>query len=1126
MDFCHLHCHSEMSLLDGMSRVSELPRRARELGMSALALTDHGVLSGAVEFTAACREEGVKPILGAEGYLARRGHLDKEPKLDDAPYHLLMLAESQIGYRNLVELVSTAWTEGFYYRPRVDKELLSAHQEGLIVSSGCLSGEIPSLILAGRLEQAWESARWYREVFGPDRFLIELMDHGLEDEMRLRPHLLEMASRLDLKLVATQDAHYLSPDDARSHDILLCIQTAKTVNQPDRMRYPNGSFYLKSPDEMGQLFSELPQALTNTLEIAERCAASVEWSGPHAPEFTLPAGETAKTHLRALVTSRLSERYPNPSPEVLRRLENELAVISGTGFESYFLITADFVDFARRQQIAVGPGRGSAPGSVVAYVLGITDVDPIAYHLLFERFLNPERISPPDIDIDFDYTRRDEVIRYVRDRYGEDRVAHIITFGTLAARAAIRDVARALEVPYGEADRMAKLVPAEIGITLERALELSPELAAMARLSPQLQELFTIARKLEGMPRHASVHAAGIVIAPGPLNQLVPLQKMADGTVVTQFTMTALEEVGLLKMDFLGLRTLTVIDNAVSQLQASGETVPDRHQMPLDDQATLRLLAEADTYGVFQMESDGMRQLLLDLRPSGIEDVIAAVSLYRPGPMENIKLFLAQKHSGDVRYLHPDLKPILADTYGVIVYQEQVMEVAAVMAGYSLAEADLLRRAMGKKKAEILIAERAKFIQGCLAKGHPMALAESLYDLIFRFANYGFNRAHGASYGLLAYQTAYLKAHHPAAYLAAHLTSLVGNEGKVAEGLADLSAHQVAVLAPDVNKSQVAFTMEGKAVRVGLLDVKNLGEQAAEELVLARAGGYSSLFDLLSRLPTLNRRAVESLIRAGALDGLGERSQHLAVLAPYLDEVARRRRRQISGQISLFEEAAELEPSLPQVAPQSDRERLAGEQEALGFFLSGHPLDAFGQEIASGRLTMPSRLADHRDGERVSVAAVIDRVRRLTTRKGEPMARLVLSDRVGQAQAVVFPQAMAQAAGFLESGLAVQVSGRLEHQEEGSTILVEQVEALAKEPELIVTWDPEAAREPLLQVLAACAGRSPVVLSWQGQETRLPDLRVDVGLSLLESSLLQLTGEGGFSIRRPKAADGGAGGQP
>ncbi|MHB1505412.1 MAG: DNA polymerase III subunit alpha [Sulfobacillus sp.] len=1115
MDFCHLHCHSEMSLLDGMSRVSELPRRARELGMSALALTDHGVLSGAVDFTAACRDEGVKPILGAEGYLARRGHLDKEPRLDDQPYHLLMLAESQIGYRNLVQLVSTAWTAGFYYRPRVDKELLAAHQEGLIVTSGCLSGEIPSLILAGQVEQAWQSARWYRDVFGPERFLIELMDHGLEDELRVRPHLLEMAQRLDLKLIATQDAHYLYPEDARAHDILLCIQTAKTVNQPDRMRYPNGSFYLKSPQEMARLFAEIPQAVTNTLAIAERCQASPGWEGAHAPDFVLPAGETAKSHLHALVASRLPERYANPSAQVLQRLDDELAVISGTGFESYFLITADFVDFARRQGIAVGPGRGSAPGSVVAYVLGITDIDPIAYHLLFERFLNPERISPPDIDIDFDYTRRDEVIRYVRDRYGEDRVAHIITFGTLAARAAIRDVARALEVPYAEADRMAKLVPAELGITLERALDLAPELMSMAHLTPQLSELFEIARKLEGMPRHASVHAAGIVIAPGPLNQLVPLQKMTDGTVVTQFTMTALEEIGLLKMDFLGLRTLTVIDQAVRQLQAAGAPVPDRGQMPLDDAATLRLLGEADTYGVFQMESDGMRQLLRDLRPSGIEDVIAAVSLYRPGPMENIKLFLQQKHSGAIHYLHPDLAPILADTYGVIVYQEQVMEVAAVMAGYTLAEADLLRRAMGKKKAEILIAERAKFVQGCLGKGHPLALAESLYDLIFRFANYGFNRAHGASYGLLAYQTAFLKAHHPAAYLAAHLTSLAGNEGKVAEGLADLAAHQVAVLAPDVNHSQVAFSTEGPAVRVGLLAVKNLGEQAAAELVAERGSGYRSLFDLLARLPSLNRRAAESLIRAGALDALGTRSQHLAALAPYMDEVARRRRRQSTGQIGLFEEAEASEPTLPPVPAQSDAERLAGEQDALGFFLSGHPLDAFGEEIAIGRLTTVSRLGERRDGERVSVAGVIDKVRTLTTKKGEPMARLTLSDRFGQAQAVVFPQAMAKAGAFLEGGLAVQVTGRVEHQEEESTILVEQIEALAKEPELIVAWDPEAARESLLQVLSACAGRSPVVLSWQGEETRLPDVRVDVGRSLLTTALEKLIGPGGFSVRRP-----------
>ncbi len=1110
-----------MSLLDGMSRVSALPRRAKELGMSAIALTDHGVMSGAVEFTAACAEEGVKAVLGVEGYLARRGHLDKEPRLDDSPYHLLMLAESQEGYRNLVRLVSTAWTEGFYYRPRVDKGLLVDHREGLIVTSGCLSGEIPSLILAGRLDEAWQSARWYREVFGPANFLIELMDHDLEDERRVRPHLLEMAKRLDLKVVATQDAHYLRPEDARAHDILLCIQTGKTVSEPDRMRYPNGNFYLRSPEEMAELFRELPEALSATVEVAERCAASPGWPGSHAPDFPVPPGATPASHLRHLVQSRLFGRYAEPSPEVMRRLDYELDVIARCGFESYFLVTADFVDFARREGIAVGPGRGSAPGSLVAYVLGITDLDPIAYGLLFERFLNPERISPPDIDIDFDYTRRDEVIRYVRQRYGEDRVAHIVTFGTLAARAAIRDVARALEVPYSEADRMAKLVPNELGISLERALGQSPELAAMARVNRERSELFEIARKLEGLPRHASVHAAGIVITPGPLTELVPLQRMGDGTLVTQFTMTALEEIGLLKMDFLGLRTLTVIEEAARSLRAEGVAVPDRSELPLDDGATLRLLGEADTYGVFQMESDGMRQLLRDLRPSGIEDVIAAVSLYRPGPMENIKLFLQQKHSGQVHYLHPDLEPILADTYGVMVYQEQVMQAAAVMAGYSLAEADLLRRAMGKKKAEILLAERAKFIQGCLGKGHPQALAEALYELIFRFANYGFNRAHGASYGLLAYQTAYLKAHHPAAYLAAHLTSLGSSEGKVAEGLADLAAHRVEVLGPDVNRSEVGFSVESGCVRIGLAAVKNVGEQAAEELVAHRAGGYRSLFDLLTRMPGLNRRAVESLIQAGALDPLGGRAQHLAALGPYLDEVARRRRRQSTGQIGLFEEAKEGEPALPDVREETVAERLRGEQEALGFFLSGHPLDGFAEEIARAGLIPVSKLREEADGARVAVAGVIDRVRQLTTRKGEPMARLTLSDRFGQAQAVVFPQAMARLGAFLEAGLAVQVTGRLEQQEDGATILVEQMEALAGTPELVVRWDPKEMLAPLTQVLAACSGRSPVVLAWEGEEMVLPEVRVNVELSLLTAELTALVGAEGFRVRRrPQPVEG------
>jgi len=1117
--FCHLHNHSEMSLLDGMSRIRDIPARARELGMEACALTDHGVLYGAVDFARACRAEGVKPIIGVEGYLARRTRHDMEPRLDDAPYHMLLLAESDEGYQKLVGAVSRAWTEGFYYRPRMDREILSGLGGGVIATSGCLSAEVPTLIRQGRMAEARQAVAFYRDVFGRENFFLEIMDHGLAEEALVVAGLLDLQKEFGLGLVATQDAHYLRQEDAEAHDVLLCIQTGKTLSQPDRMKYPNDLFYLRSPEEMAAIFREHPEALANTVEIARRCHAEPDRRGSYLPDFATPDGSPPGAYLRRLVEERLPARYPGPALDARERAEYELGIIEHMGFESYFLITSDFVDFARANGIAVGPGRGSAAGSLVAYVLGITDIDPIRYHLFFERFLNPERVTMPDIDIDFDYNRRDEVIAYVIERYGADRVSHIITFGTMAARAAMRDVARVLEMPYGEADRLAKMVPNELGITLERALENSPDLAAAVRTNPRVARTMALARAIEGMPRHASVHAAGIVIAPEPLTNLVPLQKMADGTVVTQFPMTTLEELGLLKMDFLGLRTLTVLEDTCRLVAEAGEGEVKLDEIPLDDPEAFGILARADTFGIFQMESQGMRQVLRDLAPSHIEDVIAAVSLYRPGPMENIPLFISQKRNGNVRYLHPDLEPILRDTYGVMVYQEQVMEVASTMAGYTLGQADLLRRAVGKKKAEILDAEREHFVEGCLAKGHSRQLALELFDLIYKFANYGFNRAHGAAYGLLAYQSAYLKAHHTAAYLAAHLSNSSGSAETIAQGLADAKAHDIAVLGPDVNASRPGFSVEGGKIRVGLTAVKGLGEESARQI--ADGAPYASFFAFLEAHPSLSRKALESLIRAGATDGFGTRRTLLEALPRLSDEAGRRHRQHLDGQLSLFGEGdlTPPEPVLGPSLPDDARGRLDGEREALGFFLSGHPLDAFTSTIAREGAVSATEIREMADGATVRVAGVVARVSHRTTRSGDPMSRLVLSDRTGEVAAVVFPKAMQRSRPFLEVGLAVLAEGRVDQQEDGAVLIIDAMEALEAGGRITLSELPED-RSKVVGILRAHPGRDEVFALVGGVPVPM-HARVDAASALLIEALEAELGKGAITVELPLVAHPG-----
>ena len=1071
-EYVHLHLHSEMSLLDGMSRISRIPERIRELGMDTCALTDHGVLYGAVDFDEACRAEGVRPILGVEAYMAPRGLSDKEAGRDDRNYHMLLLAENDAGWHNLVRLMSVASLEGFYHRPRIDKQLLARHSGGLFGSSGCLQGEVPSLLRQGQVEAARAALAQYVEIFGRDRFLIEIWDHDLPEQRPVVRQLLAFAREFSLRTVATQDAHYLRREDAAAHDVLLAIQTGKSIDDPTRLRYPNDEFYVKSPAEMAERFREVPEALSNTLFVGEACNVTLQRGKTLLPHFDVPGGEGVDAHLRGICLQRLPGRYPQGGEEVRARLDYELSVIAKMGYSGYFLIVMDFVDFARSAGIAVGPGRGSAAGSLVAYILGITDVDPLRYNLLFERFLNPERVTMPDMDIDFDYQRRHEVIEYVRRRYGENHVAQIITFGTMAARAAIRDVGRALNWPYADVDRLAKLVPAELGITLERALE-GGDLSQAYRSDPRAKELIDFARQLEGAPRHASVHAAGVVIAPQPVEELVPLQRMQDGSVVTQFPMTTLEELGLLKMDFLGLRTLTIVDEARRLAEEEGTRVPPLPDLPPEDPQTFAMLSAGDTWGVFQLESSGMQDMLRELRPSHVEDIIAAVSLYRPGPMENIPMFIEAKHSGAPHYLHPDLEPILKDTYGVIVYQEQVMQVAARMAGYSLGEADLLRRAVGKKKRDLLESERERFVAGAQRQGYPRGLGLELFELILRFANYGFNRAHGAAYGLLAYETAYLKAHHPVAYAAALLSSVADNTDKVAEYLEDARRRGIAVLGPDVQRAGVGFGVEAGAIRFGLLAIKGLGEASAQEIVAARADGpFRDLYDFTARLGAkVNRRVLEALVHAGALDSLGE---NRASLLAGIDEALRivQKGRAPLGQLDLFAAGEAPAPSLPRQPEWPVSERLRREREALGCYVSGHPLEQY-RTLAAARGCKEMREARALGGETVQVAAVVEGIRRITTRRGERMGFARLEDGTAGIEAVVFPKQLPAVEEAAQSLEPLVLRGRMEAAEEGEArLVVDEVEPLRRPPALFLRIAQEEewvrAREELERHPGAC----------------------------------------------------------
>ena len=1051
--FVHLHVHSEYSLLDGAGRIKDLIRRVKEQGMTAVALTDHGSMYGAVEFYKQAQKQGVKPLIGCEVYVAPRSRKEKTAVEGESYYHLVLLAANNEGYRNLIELVSRGYSEGFYYKPRVDREILRQYSGGLIALSACIAGEIPAMLLKNDPQGAEELAREYRDIFGRDHFYLELQDHGMEEQRQVNPELAALAKKLDIGLVATNDIHYIDKRDAECHDVLLCIQTGKTVQDEARMKFPNDEFYLKSPAEMAEVFAAYPEALANTCRIAERCNVTFDFGSLYLPDFPVPAGVTADGYLECLCREALPGRYGDPGPDVLARLDFELAVIREMGYSSYFLIVWDFVKYARQESIPVGPGRGSAAGSLVSYLLGITNIDPLKYGLLFERFLNPERVTMPDIDIDFCYERRSRIIEYVVNRYGSDRVAQIITFGTMAARAAIRDVGRALNMPYGDVDRIAKLVPAELGITLKRAQETNKELQQLYREDPAVQKLVDLAMAVEGLPRHASTHAAGVVIAKEPLTHYVPLQVSSEGFLTTQFDKDRIEEIGLLKMDLLGLRTLTVIGDALEMIRVNkGETI-DIDAIPLDDAATGAMLGAGDTSGVFQMESSGMTNLVRDLRPERFEDLIPLVALYRPGPLGSgmVADFVDGRHGKKVtQYMHPLLEPILQETFGVILYQEQVMQIASSLAGFSLGQADLLRRAMGKKKADVLDAQRAGFLAGAAERGIDKKLATEIFDLMAHFADYGFNKSHSAAYALVAYQTAYLKAHYPHEFYAALLTSVMGTSEKMGAYIEECRRRGLAVLPPDINASGTRFTVDGPAIRFGLSGVKNAGEGAIASIIAARqAGGpFVSLADFCCRvdLRLVNKRVVESLIKCGAFDSLGaRRSQLLAVLEQACDLAVAQQKDAASGQIGLFEETAETCVNhivLPDIPEMPVEQQLAMEKEMTGFYVTGHPLDKFRDKMVKLPQIAALSSGEFNDGQQVKVAGLVASAKRINTKTGNMMCFINLEDFTHQIEVVVFSRVFERCNRLLIPDMPVLVKGRLNLHEEGAKIIADEVSPL------------------------------------------------------------------------------------
>ena len=1133
MAFTHLHVHTEYSLLDGAARIKDLVARAKELGMESVAITDHGVMFGVIDFYRECLDKGIKPIIGCEVYTAARTMADKDADKDKYQGHLVLLAKNNQGYQNLIKIVSAGFVQGFYYKPRIDKEVLRQHNEGIIALSACLAGDVQRKLLNRDYEGAKEEALALRDIFGEENFYLELQDQGLEEEATILPEMIRLHEETGIPFVATNDVHYVRREDAKAHDVLLCIQTAATVDEEDRMRFPNDQFYLKSEEEMRKIFANFPEACDNTAKVAEQCDVTFEFGHLHLPEFTAPEGRTNQQYLRELCQQGMEERYGDQQDADMtaleERLEYELSTIEKMGYVEYFLIVWDFINYAKRNKIMVGPGRGSAAGSIVSYVLKITDIDPIRYSLIFERFLNPERISMPDIDIDFCYERRQEVIDYVIEKYGEDKVSQIITFGTMKAKAAVRDVGRALNVSYPETDAIDKAIPFDLKMTIDKALAMNPELKASYERDEKVRQVLDMAKALEGMPRHASTHAAGVVISKKSIDEYVPLY-LSDKGVSTQFTMTTIEELGLLKMDFLGLRNLTVIRDALEMIENNyGKTI-DFSKMTYDDPKVYEVIAKGNTQGIFQLESGGMTQFMKNLKPDCFEDIVAGVALYRPGPMASIPTYIEnKKHPDQITYIHESLEPILSVTYGCLIYQEQVMQIVRDLGGYSYGRSDLVRRAMGKKKMEVMLQEKEYFIHGkqdesgnveiagCVRNGIPEKIAEEIFNQMVSFAEYAFNKSHAAAYAVIAYETAYLKAYYPVEFMAALMTSVMGDSGAIAKYIRNCTEMGIQVLPPDINESGKKFTVKDGKIRFGLLGVKNVGEGAIEAIIKAREdkGVPKDIFQFISNVDIheVNKKAVESLIKAGALDSLNEnRAAHMAVYESLIESAQNDSRKNIEGQMSLFQlnaEQMELEEAAARL-PETEnfsRELLSSmEKEMLGVYISDHPLKDYEEQISKLIDVTAEDLvhaADQEetggvpaagdgpvlfDGMRATMAGIINSKKTLVTRNNKMMAFVDMEDLYGNVEVVVFPNVYERCSQLIQEDSLIVVKGTINFKEgELPKLLANEVLdlrensrgaeiAAQKVVKIRIPEHVETGLEQIREILTQHRGSTPVII--------------------------------------------------
>ena len=1109
MNFTHLHVHTEYSLLDGSNKIKEYVDRVRELGMDSAAITDHGVMYGVIDFYRAARAAGINPILGCEVYVAPGSRFDREAGSgDDRYYHLVLLAENNQGYSNLMKIVSKGFVEGFYYKPRVDLSLLEKYHEGIIALSACLASEVARFLTRGMYEDAKKAALRYQDIFGKGNFFLELQDHGIPEQQNVNQQLLKMHRETGIDLVATNDVHYTLAEDAQPHDVLLCLQTGKKLADEDRMRYEGGQYYVKSPEEMERLFPYAPEALENTHKIAQRCHVEIEFGVTKLPKFDVPEGYTSWEYLNELCFKGLEERYQPVTEELKERLNYELSTIRNMGYVDYFLIVWDFIKYARDHDIMVGPGRGSAAGSLVAYTLGITQLDPIRYDLLFERFLNPERVSMPDIDVDFCFERRQEVIDYVRRKYGDDCVVQIVTFGTLAARGVIRDVGRVMDLPYAQVDTIAKMIPQELNITIDKALQMNPEFKKAYEEQKEIHDLIDTAKRLEGLPRHTSMHAAGVVISQKYVSEYVPLSRASDGSIVTQFTMTTLEELGLLKMDFLGLRTLTVIQNAVHLIEQDAGVKLDMQHIDYNDKKVLDSLGTGRSDGVFQLESAGMKNFMKELKPQSLEDVIAGISLYRPGPMDFIPQYIRGKNRPDtIKYDCPQLEPILKPTYGCIVYQEQVMQIVRNLAGYTLGRSDLVRRAMSKKKAAVMEKERQNFVYGneeegvpgCIANGISEQTANKIYDDMIDFAKYAFNKSHAAAYAVVSYQTAFLKYYYPVEFMAALMTSVIEMPTKVAEYIQVCRQMNIKILPPDVNRGAYGFSVDNGAIRYGLSAIKSVGRPVINALVEEREanGEYRSLKDFIERLTgTVNKRAIENFIKAGALDCLeGNRRQKMLVYGQIVDSIAQEKKNSFAGQMSLFdlvsdEEKKEYEIRMPDVEEYDKEMILAFEKDVLGIYLSGHPLERYRnimEKMISAKTTdfqpdEESGVPKVYDGQKVIIGGMITEKTIKYTRNNKVMAFLTVEDLLGTVEIVVFPRDYEKWQAMLNEDARVFVQGRVNAEDDKpSKLILEKVRAFEDMPqELWIQFKDKAEyaekEQELLETLKGYSGVSAVVI--------------------------------------------------